>query len=471
MTEPNPAQRYQDYGSLIQDLRFLSGRFAPIVKVPRLKRSSEEGIKNQKLFKLMCVLFASRANGSLSIIDDDARRTFYIRDRHIIYFESNQAEENIWRRLVEKKEIEAKNVPPKRATLHATLNNVLAKKAIRLEDFRFNYQELANRTLSELLKEPFAESEFMSAEVEGDPLCTIRLGWLLLKAARYTVDLMDVLNEIKPNSILDRTPLFESLVSDLSLTEIESMLVSVSQEGIFTGKLDVRPGSSAEKGARFIYLLKQMGALEVRSGDRSQPELRPDLRSLTSVTKTPAHGSQMDNRPPDQPRGEEWVRIELQKTAKQSQPERLDREAEQRFEQAKERFKQDKFWEAANLCEQALNLHEDARYYWLMGLSYAQHPRFRHKAEDSFHRAIVLDPVNDELHADLADFYVAQGLFLRARSHALMALQIIPDQIHARQILEGPGFENLGRGGGCCEHDPACHHIEHRAWRPQKKKN
>jgi serine/threonine protein kinase len=466
MTEANPDKRYQDYDSLIQDLRSLFIQCAPIVKVPRLKRSSGEGIKNQKLFKLMCVLFASRSNGSLSVIDGPARRTFYIRDRHVIYFESNQPEENIWKWLVQKKEMEAKNVPRKRETLHGTLNNVLTKKAIRLEDFRYNYQQLANRTLSEVLKEPGAESEFISAEVEGDALCTNSLSGLLLKAARYTVNLEDVLKEIKPNSFLDRTPLFESLVSALPLTKNESMLVSVSQEGIFTGKLDVRPGSSAEKGARFIYLLKQMGALEVRSGDRNQPQLHPEL---SAVTKTPPGGFQMDERQPGQARGEDWVREELQKTAKKSTPERLDREAERRFEQAQEYFRQDKFWEAANLCEQALNLHEDARYYWLMGLSYAQHPRFRHKAEDCFHRAIVLDPVNDDLHADLADFYVAQGLLLRARTHAFKALQIIPDQIRAREILETPGFETLGRGGCCCEHDPACHHIEHRAWRPKKK--
>ena len=469
MTEANPDKRYQDYNSLIQDLRFLFVQSAPMVKVPRLKRSSGEGIKNQKFFKLMCVLFASRSNGSLSVIDGPARRTFYIRDRHIIYFESNQPEENIWKWLVEKKEMEAKNVPPKRETLHGTLNNVLTKKAIRMEDFRYSYQQLANRTLSELLKEPDAESEFISAEVVGDALCTNSLSGLLLKAARYTVDLEDILNEIKPNSFLGRTPLFESLVAALPLTETESMLVSVSQEGISTGKLDVRPGSSAEKGARFIYLLKQMGALEVRSGDSSQPQLRPELHTLPAVTKTPPDGFQMDERPRDQARGEEWVRMELQKTAKKSHVDRLDREAENRFEQAQECFKRDKFWEAANLCEQALNLHEDARYYWLMGLSYAQHPRFRHKAEDCFHRAIILDPVNDDLHTDLADFYVAQGLLLRARTHALMALQIIPDQIRAREILEGPGFEELDRGGCCCEHDPACHHIEHRAWRPKKK--
>jgi hypothetical protein len=47
----------------------------------------------------------------------------------------------------------------------------------------------------------------------------------------------------------------------------------------------------------------------------------------------------------------------------------------------------------------------------------------------------------------------------------MKALEIIPDQVRAREILEEPAFENLGSGGCCCEHDPGCNHAEHRAWR------
>jgi len=176
-------------------------------------------------------------------------------------------------------------------------------------------------------------------------------------------------------------------------------------------------------------------------------------------------GQPEDIRGSDSIRRSDSIRMEVQRTAKKVDRERLDQEAEKRFDMAKQSYKAGKYWEASHFCEQALGLHEDGRYYWLMGLSYAQHPRFRHKAEDSFHRAIKLDPLNDELHADLADFYVTQGLFLRARTHCMKALEIIPDQIRAREILEEAAFENLGSGGCCCEHDPGCNHAEHRAWR------
>jgi len=117
MTEPNPDKRYEDYESLVQDLRYLLIQSAPLLKVPELKLSSDEGIKNQKLFKLLCVLFASRSNGAITVVDGAARRIFYVQDRHIVYFESNQPAENIWKWLVEKKEIEGKDVPDRKSVV------------------------------------------------------------------------------------------------------------------------------------------------------------------------------------------------------------------------------------------------------------------------------------------------------------------------------------------------------------------
>jgi serine/threonine protein kinase len=463
MTENNPEKRYQDYESLLRDLRSLSASLTPAVKTPTMKPFTTEAIRNQKLFKLMSVLFASGTNGALTVIDGDARKTFYIRNRDIIYFESNQPEDDIWRWLIDKKEIDAKNLPPQHETLQPVLTRVLSKGGIRFKDFKFRYQELAKRVLSELLKNPSAESEFLSCDIEGEALCKIPLSGLLLKAARYTIDLKDVLNEIKPDSFLDRTPLFDHLISGLSLTEEESMLVSVSKEGIFTGNLRIKPGSSGEKGVRFLFLMKQMGALELRGP--LQPQLpTTEAQPEPVIGKAVPEDFELEEKPDEAPPSD-WVRMEIQKTTKKVDSERLKREADYRYEQARECFQNEKYWEAANLCEQALNLREDSRYYWLMGLSFAQHPRFKHKAEDCFHRALTLDPLNDEIHIDLADFYVAQGLFLRARTHAMKALQIIPDQIRAHQILDAPEFAKLGTGGCCCEHDPGCNHAEHRAWR------
>ncbi|MGH9857072.1 MAG: tetratricopeptide repeat protein, partial [Acidobacteriota bacterium] len=254
-------------------------------------------------------------------------------------------------------------------------------------------------------------------------------------------------------------------MTGFQFTDEESLLVQVSQDGIYTGSLQATSGTSAERGLRFLYLLKQIGALELRSGEPATAASIAPAAPVVETQRMTLDEFQLEEIPQEATKTPDSIRMEIQRTATKVDRDRLDQEAERRFEQAKEFYKNGKYWEASHHCEQALGLHEDGRYYWLMGLSYAQHPRFRHKAEDSFHRALKLDPLNDELHVDLADFYVAQGLFLRARSHLLKALEIIPDHVRAREILSEPAFDALGSGGCCCEHDPGCNHEEHKAWR------
>ncbi len=111
MTENNPDHRYQDYASLLEDLKALFLRAAPALRIPAIKKVLGTPIKNQKLFKLLCAVFASSINGSLIVKEGEARRTFFLRNREIIYYESNQPEENIWQWLVDKKEIDPRNRP------------------------------------------------------------------------------------------------------------------------------------------------------------------------------------------------------------------------------------------------------------------------------------------------------------------------------------------------------------------------
>jgi hypothetical protein len=72
------------------------------------------------------------------------------------------------------------------------------------------------------------------------------------------------------------------------------------------------------------------------------------------------------------------------------------------------------------------------------------------------------------MHCELADFYMTHGLLLRARTHCNKALEIVPDQMRAAEILSSPVFASLPPGGCCCEHDPGCNHEEHKAWRKNK---
>ena len=464
MTENNPDRRYRDYHSTLKDLRSLYAKCSPAIHVPTLKNISGPVIKNQKFFKLLCAVYASSSVGCVTVSEKEIRRSLYIRKSEVVSFESNKPEESIWEWLIERKEIDPKNRPADQESIQRTLTKMISNGLIRLEDFRFRYQEFVNRLLSDLLKKSSADAEFISGEIDGEPLCSIRLGALLLKAARYSIDFDDVLAEIKSDSFLNRTGLFDQLVTGLQFTDEETLLVQVSKDGIFTGALRVTAGSSAEKGLRFLYFLKMIGALELKAASEASAG-PPPLPYAAPVEKAVSEEFELNEEQQDESLKSDGVRMEIQRTATKMDRDRLDQEAERRYEMAKEFYRNEKYWEASNYCEQALGLHEDGKYYWLMGLSYAHHPRFRHKAEDSFHRALRLDPLNDELHADLADFYLAQGLYLRSRTHCLKALEIIPDQTRAREILQDPVFAKLGPGGCCCEHDPGCNHEEHKAWR------
>jgi len=471
MTENNPNNRYQDYPSLLVDLRGLMAVSADSVSVPAVKSYLGGSITNQ-IFKTMSALYASGTSGVLSVEQDSSRRHLYIRNREIIFFESNRPDDNIWNWLVEKKEISPANKPPENETFQRALNRVLTRKLMRLEDFRYRYQELAVRVLSDIMRKPFAQAEFASAEIMFDSLITLRLGDLLLKSARHTVDFSNVLSDIKPDSFLNRTGLFDLLISGLTLTAEEGTLVSHSREGIYTGNLKIKPGSNEEKGIRFLYLLKQIGALEMKTAEVSgAPDMKKSGQTKKPQTVLPEADYRdfgiEDNFEPDEHHHHEEdsdliatdaVRMEVHRTASRTDLDRLDQEAQRRYEQAKDNYSNGKFWEAASLCEQALGLHEDGKLYWLMGLSYAKHPRFRNKAEDCFHRGIKLDPFNDDLHADLAEFYADNGLYLRARTHCLRALEMVPNHPRVLEILSRKPFEKLGKGGCCCEHDHGCHH-------------
>jgi serine/threonine protein kinase len=457
MTENDPAKRYQDYESLLEDLRTFFTRSMGKIGIPFVKRSIGEAIKRQQLFRVLCALYASGADGTLTATEGEIRRTFYIRKKEIVYFESTHPEEDIWNRLIEKGELDPKQRPGPNESMARAINRMAAQELMRYEDFQQRYQELAARAISEALNQPNGDAEFVASEIGGDALCIVRLNTVLLKAARYQVDLKDVLAEIRSESFLHRTGLFDSLTSGFSLGADESLLMSVSQDGIYTGSLQTSSGSSNERGIRFLYLLKVIGALEMKTSQEASAAQAAPVEQKFVLEAAPSP------EPIDIKKGS--VRVEVQRSATKVDSDRLDLEAEKRYENARACYANSKFWEAAKLCEQALALHEDFRYYWLMGLSYSKHPKFRHKAEDCFHRAINLDPLNDEMHCELADFYMTHGLLLRARTHCMKALEIIPGQLRANEILASPVFASLPPGGCCCEHDPGCNHEEHRAWR------
>ena len=131
------------------------------------------------------------------------------------------------------------------------------------------------------------------------------------------------------------------------------------------------------------------------------------------------------------------VRMELQKSDKKIEVEHHLKVAEQFYRMAQEKFQELDYWKVTELCKQAIrHSPRDARYYHLMAVAYAQHPRFGKDAEQCFYKAIETDPWNPDFHVDLAKFYLQQGLPSRAITQCEKALKIAPEHIAGKQLLD-----------------------------------
>jgi serine/threonine protein kinase/tetratricopeptide (TPR) repeat protein len=467
MTERNPQKRYQNYENLIEHLQHLRLIHMQVVKIPAVANLWGAGIKTQNLFKLLCAVFVSGISGVLTVTREEVQRKFYLRNRQLVFFESNQPGDGIWNWLVKKKEIDAQNKPDDGDDFQIALNRIIAKQFIRLEDFKFRYEELMNRVLADVLKwTGSVDVEFANADIHNEPLATLSLGETLLRAARQTIDFREVKRELRYDSLLRRTALFQTLIPEFQLNMEERSVAALTQDALHVGGLMKNPDAD-EKPLRFLYLLAQIGTLEVGSLTGSgrfdasdfvkEPLLTPqgDLPPLDPPFEDWDGPMEEDFSNPDDP-----VRPEVQRTISQISVERLDAEAESRFQMAQDNYDNGQFWQAARYCELALGIHEDARYYLLMGHSYAHHPKFRNKAEDCFHKAIHLDPLNVQIHLELAKFYMDVGLLLRAKTHYEKALSIVNDIPEATEALHGLNVMELGVGGCPCEHKPGCHHVD-----------
>jgi curved DNA-binding protein CbpA len=94
----------------------------------------------------------------------------------------------------------------------------------------------------------------------------------------------------------------------------------------------------------------------------------------------------------------------------------------------------------------------EAGYLLALGRALGRNPRAAREAIDAVEKAILIEPANGVLHAELARLFHGQGLKLRARKEVETALRLLPEdrgiQKLAAQIAgeEGPGPGAEGGG-------------------------
>ena len=97
------------------------------------------------------------------------------------------------------------------------------------------------------------------------------------------------------------------------------------------------------------------------------------------------------------------------------------------YARARHAFDQQDFWQAIQLCQQAIDVApERAELYHLLGRALSQNPKWRQDAEKNFRIATNLDPWKADYQVELARLYDSVGLHLRARKAYEKARSIDP---------------------------------------------
>lgn len=115
----------------------------------------------------------------------------------------------------------------------------------------------------------------------------------------------------------------------------------------------------------------------------------------------------------------------------------LEHRAEVKFRQAKTLYNQARYEEAYALLREATRLIKNkGNYFLLMGMTLAKLPGYLKEAEESYLKAIKLEPWNPESYVALGLLYKNEGLVLRAKKQFQRALSLDPDHRVARREWE-----------------------------------
>jgi len=136
-----------------------------------------------------------------------------------------------------------------------------------------------------------------------------------------------------------------------------------------------------------------------------------------------------------------FKRMELSRSEAQSKAEADGRAAEEHVKRAQQAMRGKDYHAAVQLLQQALRLNETAEAQALLAECLAQNPRWAHRAEHAYRRAMELDAFDPNLPVALGRIYQRAGLKQRARECFERALEIQADCADAKA-----GLKELGRG-------------------------
>ncbi len=119
------------------------------------------------------------------------------------------------------------------------------------------------------------------------------------------------------------------------------------------------------------------------------------------------------------------------------------------FNKGMKEYKARNFWGALEAFRWASRLDAgNSRYFYYQGLALMQMPRRNHEAEESFKKAIEMEPARADYRVALGDLYLKGGLKTRALSVFKEALNWDPDSVRAKEGIAAAGGEEERGGSG-----------------------
>lgn len=116
--------------------------------------------------------------------------------------------------------------------------------------------------------------------------------------------------------------------------------------------------------------------------------------------------------------------------------EAMNKVAEDHYKNAKKAYEDGNYYQAVQFLKSATQIQPNVASYWQqLGISLSRNPQWRKEAEDSFQRAMELEPKNPENHLYLGFLYKNVGMKLRAKKHFQICRDMDPyNEIAPREL-------------------------------------
>jgi serine/threonine protein kinase/CheY-like chemotaxis protein/tetratricopeptide (TPR) repeat protein len=415
MTKKGTSDRYQTYAELISDLETVQSELfrERQFKVPTASRIAPvPAAQGDNLFDVLVEISRKNESGVLIARWGPLEKRFLILQGDVVFYESPQIEENVWKKIIERGILDAQKVSVQNQNLEETLNRLLFLQELSLDDFTACYRPLMKNALLEVFHWPVVDIEFYKAEIKQDSFCKIPLTAILIEGARNSMDYESIRHQVPRNVLIVRTPKFDEIFAGLELPATDSFLASrIEGESVTLETLQLLTGFPIEQITRFVYALKGFEALEFKLPEQRKPR-----------RETPAT-------PPPQPQP-----VEQEQTPKS--PPKISHAAESYYKLAEQAILKNDFWSAERLCKEAIELNPgEAKYYHMIGRAISHRHESLQLAEEFFRKAIYLDPHNAEYRVALADYFKDRGLIETAIDECRQAIQISPENRRAAILL------------------------------------